>query len=118
MVDRRAKLFWDILNCGTAIQSFLRDQTIEDYRNNLMLRSAVERQFEIIGEALRRLELLDAPLLYRISDARRIIDFRNAISHGYDGVDDAIVWQVISEKLPVLMTEVRALLAEVAPPSS
>ena len=74
-----------------------------------MVRSAVERQLEIIGEALRRLETLDATLVAQISDYRRIIAFRNIIAHGYDGLDDDIIWQVVTEKLPVLTREATAL---------
>lgn len=75
-----------------------------------MLRSAVERQFEILGEAIRRLETLNPNLAARISEHRRIIAFRNIIAHGYDGLDDDIVWQVVVEKLPILADETTKLL--------
>jgi uncharacterized protein with HEPN domain len=77
-----------------------------------MLRSAVERQFEIIGEALRRLINLNPEIASRISEHERIISFRNVIAHGYDVVDDATVWQAIREKLPSLMSQAKGILEE------
>ena len=77
-----------------------------------MLRAAVERQFEIIGEALTRLVRLDERLAGRISEYRRIVDFRNILIHGYADVDDRVVWDVVQTKVPVLRREVEALLKE------
>jgi len=76
-----------------------------------MLRSAVERQFEIIGEALNQL-LRREPDLPKISDAPLIIAFRNRLIHGYANVSDEVVWGVVEGYLPVLAGEVKALLAE------
>jgi len=77
-----------------------------------MLRSAVERQFEIIGEALAQLVRLDEALASRISEYRRIIAFRNILIHGYAEVDHRIVWDIVESKLPRLRREVAALLEE------
>ena len=77
-----------------------------------MLRAAVERQFEIIGEALAQLLKLDEKLAERLSDHRRIIAFRNILIHGYADVDDRLVWDVATTKLSVLRREVDALLSE------
>jgi len=75
-----------------------------------MLRAAVERQFEIIGEALRRLER-DAPSVFlSITDGRKIIDFRNLIAHGYDVLDNHNVWQIAKNNLPTLHHETSVLL--------
>jgi uncharacterized protein with HEPN domain len=112
LADPCLKLLRDILDAGAAIASFVEQRSLDDYRQQLLLRSAVERQFEIVGEALRRLEAADTRVFARISEARRIIAFRNLIAHGYDGVDAAIVWQAITDKLPVLMAEAEALLDE------
>jgi hypothetical protein len=73
-----------------------------------MLRAAVERQFEIIGEALSQLARLDESLASRITDHRRIIAFRNILIHGYTDVDDRLVWDIVSTKLPLLRREVDA----------
>lgn len=113
MLHRRAKLLQDILDAGGAIQQFTAGRTIKDYREDLMLRSAVERQFEIVGEALNRLVRLDAALVESIEGHARIIAFRNIIAHGYDVLDSAIVWQVIVDYLPPLLDRVREALRKV-----
>lgn len=77
-----------------------------------MLRAAVEREFEIIGEALSQLAKVDVPIATRVSEHRRIIAFRNLLIHGYADVDDQLVWSVAEGKLPILMSEVDALLQE------
>jgi len=76
-----------------------------------MLRAAVEREFEIIGEALARLAKQDEGLASRIGEHRRIIAFRNILIHGYADVDDRLVWDIVETKLPALRREVAALLA-------
>lgn len=101
MPHRPEKLLSDVLAAAAAIRQFLQRNTRETYGNDLMLRSAVERQLEILGEAVRRLEALDPSLARRISEHRRVIAFRNIIAHGYDGLDDDIVWQIVTGKLPV-----------------
>jgi uncharacterized protein with HEPN domain len=77
-----------------------------------MLRSAVERQFEIIGEALAQLAKLDEKAVVRVSEHRRIIAFRNILIHGYTEVDDRLVRDIVQTKLPVLRREVETLLSE------
>jgi uncharacterized protein with HEPN domain len=74
---------------------------------NAMLRSAVERQLEILGEACSRLDKLDANWAYTVPDIRLAIGLRNRIIHGYDAVDDAMVYETVQEDLPAL----RAVLA-------
>jgi uncharacterized protein with HEPN domain len=76
-----------------------------------MLRAAVERQFEIIGEALNQLSKVDPELASAIPDLPRIVAFRNILIHGYATVDDALVWQVLRERLPELQRVMQALLA-------
>ena len=77
-----------------------------------MLRLAVERAFAIIGEALVQLTRLDAALAARITESHSIIAFRNILVHAYAQVDDRIVWGIVQTKLPVLVREVAALMAE------
>ncbi len=86
--------------------------TIDDYRANAMLRSAVERQFEIIGEALAQLARLDEKIVARVSEHSRIIAFRNILIHGYAGIDERLVWDIVQSKLPVLRLEIERLLNE------
>ena len=77
-----------------------------------MLRSAVERQFEIIGEALNQLLRREPGIREKISDASLVIAFRNRLIHGYASVSDEVVWGVVERYLPVLLREVRDLLRE------
>ena len=77
-----------------------------------MLRAAVERQCEIIGEALVKLAKADEPVAARISEHRRIIAFRNILIHGYAEVDHRLVWDVVTMKIPTLTAEVSALLTD------
>ena len=106
------KYLYDIQQAAAGIAQFTAHTDFEQYHENAMLRAAVERQFEIIGEALSQLARLDQAVVARISEHRRIIAFRNILIHGYADVDDRVVWDIIQEKLPVLRREVEALLTE------
>ena len=75
-----------------------------------MLRSAVERQFAIIGEALNQLSRQNHALAARISDYRRIIDFRNVLVHAYAQIDDQLFWEFVETNLPVLRRQVEELM--------
>ena len=89
--------------------SFTAGRTFQEYEQSFLLRSAVERQFEIVGEALRRLTAVDPALAGRISHHATIIAFRNIIAHGYDALDNKLVWGVIEDDLQALIAEARAL---------
>ncbi len=106
------KYLHDIRQAAAAPAEFTAAGTFEDYAREAMLRAAVERQFEIIGEAPAQLAKRDANLAARIGDHRRIIAFRNILIHGYADVDDKLVWDVVETKLPVLRREVDRLLNE------
>lgn len=106
------KLLDDIRRAAELIIQFAADRSLQDYIDEPMLRSAVERQFEIIGEALRRLSKIDSSTAGRVRDYAQIIAFRNVLVHGYDIVDDKIVWDAVQNKLPTLLTTVRNLLSE------
>ena len=103
---------WDVCDAADAIASFVHGRGFGEYTADRMLRSAVERQFEIIGEALSQLARTDPGLAGRFPDLRRVVDFRNALIHGYDRVDDAGVWRVIEVDLPPLRERAAALLEE------
>jgi uncharacterized protein with HEPN domain len=103
-------LLFDMQHAAIGIQLFVAGKTLEDLCGDLMLQSAVERQFEIIGEAMTRLRKIDPAFIERISDHQRIIGFRNALIHGYDAVDQKITWRIIQDKLPVLQRELEQLL--------
>ena len=112
MRRRVLKLLGDIQASGTSIQGYVAGMAEGDYLANQAIRRSVERVFEIIGEALRRLSSLDPAVFARIGNARQFIDFGNVLTHGYDVVDDSIVWSTIAKRLPTLLTEVDALTCE------
>jgi uncharacterized protein with HEPN domain len=87
-------------------------KTLADYKSNQRLRFIVERNFEIIGEAIGRIARFDPDTASRIGDYPRIIAFRNVLIHGYDLVDHTTVWEVIHEHLPGLKKRVEELLKE------
>ena len=105
------KLLEDIREAAERIARFTAGVTADEYAGSELLRSAVERQFEIAAEALNRLLKLAPQTATTITEYRRIIDFRNLLNHGYDLVDDAIVWGVVEKNIPTLHREVEALLA-------
>jgi len=103
------KLLFDIHESIESIEKYLEDKRdFKLYLSNKMMRRAVEREFEIIGEALGRIEKLDTTL--NISGKRQIISMRNRVIHGYDKIDNEIVWGIIMRHLPELKTEVDSLL--------
>ena len=104
------KLLFDIQEAGKAIQQFIQEKNLTDYEASDLLRSAVERKFEIIGEALNRIHQFDDEMLENISEHRKIIGFRNILAHGYDAISDEIVWEICGESLDKLLHEVEQLL--------
>jgi uncharacterized protein with HEPN domain len=80
------------------------------FRGSPVTQRAVERDFEIIGEALRRIKRIEEHVLETISDRHRIIGFRNILIHGYDTVDEGIVWNAVVNHLPILVREIQELL--------
>jgi uncharacterized protein with HEPN domain len=104
------KYLFDIQQAIDLIDGFRAGKSFADYRQDAMLRSAVERQFEIVGEAISRLAQLNPALAERLTEYRRIIAFRNILIHAYATIDDRIVWGVIEGKLPQLRQEVKNLL--------
>lgn len=95
-----------------AIRAFTAASGLAEYQRDDQLRSAVERKFEIIGEALSRLGRQAPEVARRISDLPAIIAFRNRITHGYDAIDDLVVWDIVQQKVPKLEQEVACLLNE------
>jgi uncharacterized protein with HEPN domain len=106
------KLLEDIRQATHRLQAFTANVNADDYANSDLLQSAVERQFEIAAEALNRLLKLSPDIAQRITEYRRIIDFRNLLSHGYDLIDSSIVWGVVEKDVPLLHREAEELLAE------
>ncbi|GAB1407572.1 hypothetical protein MASR1M8_14910 [Thermomonas brevis] len=105
-----AKYLFDVHSAATTLAGFVDGKRWEDYQADAMLRAAVERQFEIIGEALAQLRRKDEAVLASIDHHRQIIAFRNLLIHGYADVDDALVWDIVQSRLPPLLSQVGALL--------
>lgn len=104
------KVLEDIRQSAVKIMEFTEGKTIDDYESDALLRSGVERQCEIIGKALNRLKRIDQDLTEGISFSRRIINFRNILIHGYDIVENAVVWDITRNNIPTLHEEVLTLL--------
>ncbi len=104
------KLLFDVQQAADLISSFVRGKSFKDYQQDTMPQSAVERQFEIIGEAMRQAIQIDATLEDRVTAARRIIDFRNRLAHGYSEISAKVVWGIIERNLPLLSKEVQELV--------
>jgi uncharacterized protein with HEPN domain len=105
-------LLWDAREAANAIAAMTVGKTFEDFDRDIVLRSAVERQFEIAGEALRHLARVDAALAAKIPDLHAIVAFRNILIHGYALIDRARVWRVVQVDLPELREVLNDLLAE------
>ena len=100
----------DLVRSCEYIASDTSEMTFDDYLSDRRTRQAVERNFEIIGEVLIRLERADPMLVARISRHRQVIDFQNRIAHGYDDIDEDLVWEIIQNAVPVLRAEAEAII--------
>ena len=107
-----AKYLYDIQYASGLLADFVQGKTWPDYEANAMLRAAVERQFEIIGEALNRVRKSDSETARRIPHINAIIATRNVIVHRYDDVDHIRVWAMLEDDIPLLIPILEALLAE------
>jgi uncharacterized protein with HEPN domain len=113
MERKSPKLLEDIRDAVAFVRQAVAGKNLDDYRRERLLRQAVERNFEVIGEAVGRLAKLDPATAARIDQHQRIISFRNLLIHGYDLIDDAQVWDVIQSDLPILEAQVTSLLGQV-----
>ncbi|MBY0335961.1 MAG: DUF86 domain-containing protein [Acetobacteraceae bacterium] len=109
-----AAFLWDAWRATEAVGDFVQGRSREEYLTDRMLRSAVERQCEIIGEALNRLSKSDPAIAARLPDLRQAVAFRNLLIHGYATVDDAVVWRTATEDLPRLRESLSRLLDEIS----
>lgn len=99
----------DISNSIDSIHEYLGEQrNFKLYESNKLLRRAVERELEIIGEAVNRILKVDTEI--DISNSRRIVNLRNWVIHAYDNVDNVIIWGIIDKDLPLLKKQVMDLL--------
>jgi len=110
MKTQTKKRLLDAFTACQAIESFVADRTFADYEQNIMMRSAAERQFEIIGEALHQAEVDDPEVADLLPELRRIVGMRNRIIHGYDSVDGELLWQTIQNNIPLLSKHLAQIL--------
>jgi uncharacterized protein with HEPN domain len=101
---------YDILQSISEIESYFegKPKIFEDYSKDTKTKRAVERNFEIIGEAVNR--ILKKDVNFYIENAQKIIGTRNRIAHGYDKISDDLIWSIVINHLPKLKTEITSLL--------
>jgi uncharacterized protein with HEPN domain len=104
------KYLYDMQQACGLLASFVAGKTFDEYTANSLLRSGVERQLTIVGEALNRLMKIEPALATAVTDARQIIAFRNILVHGYDIVRNDVVWGILESGLDALRRDVDALL--------
>ncbi len=104
------KFLWDALQAARLVLEFTTAKTFADYQGDALLRSGVERQLEIIGEALGQMARRDPETAGRIGELPKIVAFRNLLAHGYLAVDDERVWAVVEEDVAVLCATLEELL--------
>jgi len=107
--DTKTWLF-DILDAIAEIESFFADRPKEfaQYKADLRTKRAVERNIEIIGEAMSRILKQNKGLA--ITNSRKIVEVRNRIIHGYDSVSDELIWGIVVRHIPILKFEIEILL--------
>ncbi len=110
MNEKTLKYLYDIKLAIEEIDSFFLDRKkqFEDYRKDTLLKRAVERNLEIIGEAVNRILALDPD--FPLQNARKIVGLRNQIIHAYDNISDENLWGIIMNHLPNLKTEIENLI--------
>jgi uncharacterized protein with HEPN domain len=110
MAKKIQKYLFDILIAINDIDEFLgKKEDFNKYKSDKILKNAVERKLITIGEAMNRILALDPEI--SIDHSRRIVQFRNKITHEYDSIDDENVWAIIINHLPKLKVEIEGLIS-------
>jgi uncharacterized protein with HEPN domain len=109
-------LIWDAHRAATRIAQFTTGRSHEDYLTDELLRSAVERQLEVVGEALNQLRKLDLATAALVPSLAQAVGLRNVISHGYAALDHDRVWRAATCDVPQLIDVLDALLPSAAAP--
>jgi uncharacterized protein with HEPN domain len=115
MTNEVKKRLLDAVNACEAIAEFVAGKDFAAYENDRLLRSAVERQFEIIGEALNKAGAVETDVAAQIPGFQRIIGLRHRLIHGYDNVDDEILWDVVQSKIGPLRAQLDTILRATRP---
>ena len=101
------KLAEDVLRCIEELETFCRGKTFHDFQEDRGLQLIVERELEIIGEALARLRREHPALAGQIPDIRKIVGLRNVLAHGYDILEHEILWDIVVNKIPLLKRDIQ-----------
>lgn len=115
MHERTAKRLHDALTAAEYVQEFVAGRTFSDFLADVYFRSAVERQFEILSEALKAASSRETELSIRFPELHAIVGLRNRIAHSYDELDEKTLWDVAIVEIPALLPRLRALLEAEAP---
>ena len=107
---RSPKLLEDVRDAAAFIREVTAGVSLAQYSANRLLRHAVERNFEIIAEAVKRLAGVDLETAAQLGPYPQIIAFRNVLIHGYDLVDHALVWNAVEQQVPLLLGRVAIML--------
>jgi uncharacterized protein with HEPN domain len=102
----------DAVDACRAIQEFSKGQTLENYQTDRLRRLAIERLFEILGEALNRVDAADPSFRDQLPEMGNIIGMRNRIAHGYDNVQDEVIWLAVEKRIPDLTVKLATWLDE------
>ena len=116
MEERAHGLSWNAHRALSRVNDFILGRTFDQYLNDLLLRSAVERQLRIAGEALARLREIDPATAGQITNLASVVGFRNILAHGYATVSDEVVWTVATIHAPELARKLHALIPDIAEP--
>jgi uncharacterized protein with HEPN domain len=112
MVAETAKRLLDALEAARRIREFVGGRSFDHFAQSVLLRSAGERQFEIVGEALGKACSMEPQLVESIVELPRIVGLRNRLIHGYDSVDDEIIWDIVQTKITPLIEQLEKCLAK------
>jgi uncharacterized protein with HEPN domain len=112
MDERIQKWLYDIKGAILEIESYFKDlpKDFNKYSQNILLKRAVERDLEIIGEAVHRILKQDSD--FKIENAKKIIGLRNQIIHSYDNISDENIWAIVQKHIPILKEEIERLIEE------
>ncbi len=112
MDERIHKWLYDIKIAIEEIDSYFPDSSrnFHHYKDNLMMKRAIERDLEIIGEAINRIIKADPEFLNKITNAKSIIGLHNQVIHSYDNISDENIWSILITHLPQLKLEINLLL--------
>ena len=112
MRPETAAALYDMSQAADRIVEATEGKAFDDYQSDWYFQSAVERQFEILGEALARIRDLERSIFEQIPEAAKVIALRNIIIHGYDAIDPRVLWAIVEQRLPELRTLLSRLLEE------